>query len=94
MKRFRYYYDIETNRIHIEKHNITPEEIEIFFNEIPIWVRERKDKSLDSIGKLPTGRYIRVIYRKLSDFDYFIITAFDIEYSYEKEFIDKELEKL
>jgi len=94
MKRFRYYFDADLNAIHISKHNITPEEIEIFFTEIPIWARERKDNSFDAIGKLPSGRYIRVIFRKYSEYDYFIITAFDIEYTHEIDFINRELDAL
>ena len=94
MKRFRYYFDREINTTHVQKHAVSEEEIEEFFSEITIWTHKRKDDSLESIGKLKSGRHLTAIYRKLSKYDYFIITAFDIEENYIKEFIEKELSKL
>lgn len=94
MKRFRFYFDNEINSTHIEKHNVSEEEIEEFFSDIIIWTRNRQDDSLESIGKLNSGRYLTVIYRMMSKYDYFIITAFNIEEYYLQEFIEKELNKL
>ncbi len=48
---------------------------------------------MESIGKLKSGRYLTVIYRKFSKYDYFIITAFDIEENYIIDYIEEELSK-
>ncbi len=93
MKRFRYYHDRDINSTHIEKHSVTEEEIEEFFSDIIIWTQKRNDDSMESIGKLKSGRYLTVIYRKFSKYDYFIITAFDIEENYIIDYIEEELSK-
>ncbi len=92
MFRFRFYFDTDINMTHVEKHSISEEEIFEFFNEITIWTYERGDGSNKAIGKLHSKRYITVVYRKLSKYDYFIITAYDISENYIKEFIDNNLE--
>jgi len=94
LKRFRLYFDTEINMTHIEKHGVSEQEIAEFFNDIIIWTRERKDDSYESMGKLINGRYLTVIYRKFSKYDYFIITAYDIRENYKKDFIERELRKL
>jgi len=75
MIRFRLFFDNEIGMTHIEKHNIEIHELDEFFTSIPIWSDYRKDDSIESIGKLKSNRYLRVIYRKISKYDYYIITA-------------------
>ena len=79
---------------HLEKHGVSEQEIAEFFNDVVIFTRMRKDNSFESMGKLSSGRYLTVVYRKFSKYDYFIITAFDISENYKKDFIEKELRKI
>lgn len=41
MKRFRYYFDREINTTHVQKHDVSEEEIEGFFSETTIWTHKR-----------------------------------------------------
>lgn len=53
--------------------------------------RERKDKCFVGIGKLHSGRYLQIIYRKKNPDLYFIITAYDLEDKDAIKFIDERL---
>ena len=73
------YFDEDINQTHLEKHAVTEIEIFEFFTEIKYFERRRHDGSFVGIGKLISGRFLQVIYRKKSSSLYFIITAYDIE---------------
>jgi len=76
---FRFYYDPIIDKLHIQKHNVSIEEIEEFFSEkTKRFKRQRKDKSIVAIGKLATGRFLEVIFRRMSKNLLFIIKAYDI----------------
>ncbi len=90
---FKFYFDRTLNDIHISKHHVSKEEIHEFFNEVLYLEIQREDNSFESIAKLSSERYLKIIYRKQLDNTYFIITAFDIFDSYEKNLIEKELNK-
>ncbi len=91
---FKYLFDKDLNDIHFIKHGVSKEEVYEFFHDILYLERKRKDKSFESIGKLLSGRYLKVVYRTLKDGTYFIITAFDIFDNDEKSLIEKELRRL
>jgi hypothetical protein len=40
--------------------------------------RKRKDDSFIAIGKLKTGRFLQIAYRKIESDLYFVITVYDI----------------
>ena len=77
--KIKYYIDPDTNEPHIYKHEVEKAEIMDFFTEIKYFEFIRKDKSFESYGRLKTGRYLQVAYRKERDNTIFVITAYDIE---------------
>lgn len=79
MKRFIFYIDPETGRRHIEKHDVSIDEVDEFFNDRKYSSCRRKDCSYIARSKLKNGRYLEIPYRQLKDNLYFIITAYDIE---------------
>jgi len=89
---FEFYFDEDLGQTHIEKHSVSELEIFEFFTEITYFERERKDKSFVGIGKLQSGRYLQIIYRKKNPGLYFIITAYDLDDKDAIKFIDKRLD--
>lgn len=81
MKILKYYTEYENDKevLHIKKHNVSIEEMEEFFNHCVYFERKRKDKSFTAYGRLKSGRYLKVIFRKESQNIFFIITAYDLE---------------
>ncbi|HMX57478.1 MAG TPA: hypothetical protein PKE49_13210 [Leptospiraceae bacterium] len=75
---FEFYVDPDIGITHLEKHNVTPGEIQEFFAESRFLEHERYDASFEAIGRLTSGRYLHVAYRKKSRDLYFIITAYDL----------------
>lgn len=90
--KFTYFFDHNIEMTHIEKHDISYEEINEFFTNIKYFMDKRKDESLVAIGKLISGRYLEVVYRKISEDHLFIITAYDLEELYLIEYIELNLE--
>lgn len=82
---FEFYFDEEIGMTHAEKHGVHIEELREFFDEIKLKTYTRPDESLVSIGKLATGRHLKVAYRKLAPKYVYIISAHDIE---DKELVD------
>jgi len=82
---FKFYFDHAIGMTHAEKHGVHIEELQEFFDDIKIKTYKRRDESLVSIGKLASGRYLKVAYRKLAPKYMNVITAYDIE---DKELID------
>jgi uncharacterized DUF497 family protein len=76
---FEFYFDTDIGMPHTEKHGVSEQEIDEFFNDCKIFEYEREDNSFIAIGKLKSNRFLQVIYRKKPDNAYFIITAFDFE---------------
>ena len=89
---FEFYFDEDLGITHIEKHSVSELEIFEFFTEIMYFERERKDKTFVGIGKLHSGRYLQVIYRKKNPNLYFIITAYNLEDKEAIRFIDERLD--
>ncbi len=89
---FEFYYDEELGATHIEKHSVSELEIFEFFTEILYFEKRRDDNSYIGIGKLSSGRYLQVVYRKLRTELYFIIIAYDIEDKDAINFIEERLE--
>ncbi len=77
---------------HIKKHGVSVDEINEFFNENAYFEQRRKDGSYIAYSKLENGRHLKVIYRKLSNELYFIITAYDLEDQNIIDFINREIE--
>ena len=94
---FEYYFDYDIQSTHLEKHSVSEAEIFEFFTDIQYIERPRSDNSFEAIGKLESGRYLRVAYRKKAKDLYFIITAYDIEdkelISFFEDFLDHESNK-
>jgi uncharacterized DUF497 family protein len=90
--KYTYYFDNTIQMRHIDKHNISYNEINEFFTEISYLYKKRKDKSYVAIGKLKNNRYIEIIYRIVSANHLYIITAYDIESNDKIEFIESHLE--
>ena len=76
---FDFYFDDELQDFHIRKHEVTEYEINDFFKNSVYFTRKRKDGSFTSYGKLRNGRYIKVVYRKITNYYYNIITAYDVD---------------
>lgn len=76
---FRFYIDPETNAPHIYKHSVREQEIIDFFTEQSYFENIRSDSSYEAIGRLATGRHLRVAYRRSITNEIFVITAYDIE---------------
>jgi len=76
---FKIYFDDSIGMTHIEKHGVGPGEIDEFFTEIRYFEQSRKDNSFTAIGKLESGRFLQVVYRKIDPETLFIITAFDLQ---------------
>lgn len=76
---FEYYFDEDISSTHVEKHAVTELELFEFFSDAFYLERQRPDASWVAIGKLSSGRYLQVVFRKKSSEIRFIITAFDIE---------------
>ncbi|HEO64802.1 MAG TPA: hypothetical protein ENI73_02930 [Spirochaetes bacterium] len=89
---FDFYQDGDSGKRHIAKHNVTLEEINEFFNDSVFFEKQRQDKSFIAYSRLKSGRCLKVIYRKLSKANYFIITAFDLEDLYMIQLLDKEIQ--
>lgn len=90
---FEYYFDSKIGMTHIEKHGVSQEEIEVFFEDHDYIKRKRPDGSLTAMTKLESGRYLKVVYRQKAEF-YFIITAYDLENTKEIHMVDDFLEDL
>lgn len=76
---FEYYFDPALGETHVAAHHVTPVELHEFFTEILYLESARRDGSFVAIGKLSSGRYLEVAYRKRRKDLYFIITAYDLE---------------
>ena len=83
--------NLRLNSTHIEQHDVSENELTEFFEDTIIFEKHRKDGSIIAIGKLSNNRYLRVIYRKQTIYDYFIINAYDIKEDYIKDFIDRSI---
>lgn len=77
--KLRFYIDEETGLPHFYKHNVTDEEIIDFFHNITYFDERRPDDSWLAYGRVKPDRYLKVIFRKNSNADFFIITAYDID---------------
>ena len=75
---FEFYFDDELGQTHVAKHGITPGEVDEFFTESRFLEHQRHDQSYEAIGRLASGRYLHIAYRKKSPGLYFIITAYDL----------------
>ena len=92
--KFKFFFDKDIENTHIFKHNISVEEINEFFTKVYTIKKKRKDGSYSAIGKLKSGRYLEIAYRKISSDCYFIITAYDIENNELIEILEDYLERL
>ena len=91
---FDFYFDVTMDMTHIEKHDVSVEEINEFFSEVEVHDRSRRDGSYVSIGKLANGRYLEVIFRKIRHDFFFIITAYDLEDMVKIDYIEAKIEGL
>ena len=57
----------------------THSEIDEFFSDSLILEYQRQDGSFIAVGKLKSGRFLEVTYRKKSNDLIFIITAYDLQ---------------
>jgi hypothetical protein len=75
----RFYKDPETGLPHIDKHDVTEDEVEdVLLN--PGEDRAGRDNSRVSIGQTQSGRYLQVIYvRDPQPNSVFVITAYDLK---------------
>ena len=76
--KIRFYIDPDTNEPHIYNHDVTEQEVVDFFTERQYLEAMRSDGSHEAIGRLSSGRCLRVAYRLQSDQTPFVITAYDI----------------
>jgi uncharacterized DUF497 family protein len=90
---FDYYFDTAIGMTHIEKHGVSQTEIEEFFEEVDYLVNKRKDGSFATMGKMKSGRYLKVVYRRKGE-THFIITAYDLESPVEIQIVEDHLEGL
>ncbi len=88
---FEFFIHPETNDRHIYDHDVSEEEIEEAFS-VSHFTQRRKDGSYMAYSRLKSGRYLKIIFRKLSNELYYIITAYDLEDQHMIDFIDQELE--
>ena len=91
--KFEYFINPETNDRHIHDHDVFEKEIREAFLECDCLTIERKDGSSVDFCKLKSGRYLKIIYRKLSKVLYYIITAFDLEDQHIRNLLDQESNK-
>jgi uncharacterized DUF497 family protein len=76
---YEIYFDTYIGMSHIDKHGVSEEEIDEFFNESLIFEQKRDDGSFIAVGKIKSERYLQIIFRKKTKNVYFIITAYDLE---------------
>lgn len=76
---FSYYIDEITGKSHAEMHDVSTDEIHEFFTTGLVIEIPRKDGSFQAYGKLASGRYLLVPYRRVSKNRIFIMTAYDLE---------------
>ncbi|MBE7412223.1 MAG: hypothetical protein L6Q54_15400 [Leptospiraceae bacterium] len=88
-KDFTIYYDPRIEETHISEHNVSIEEITDFFENKKFVFWKRRDKSYVAFGKTSIERYLKIVYRKMSVYEYFIITAYDIIDQEEIEIIEE-----
>ncbi len=85
----------DDGEIHFEKkHGVSIQEVEEFVLRTEKLINERQDESIEAIGKLNSGRYLLVAYRKIKRKDYleyFIITAYDLYDETLKNLINKKI---
>ncbi len=75
---FEFYFDPDIGTTHVARHGVTESEIYEFFTESLYLDHERADGSWIAIGRLGSGRYLEIPFRKKSKNVLFIITAYDI----------------
>lgn len=89
---FELYYDPSIGQTHVEAHHVSEGELHEFFTEILYLEGARSDGSFVAIGKLGSGRYLEVAYRKKRKDLYFVITAYDLEDRERIDILEKHLE--
>lgn len=77
--RIKFYIEPGAHEPHINKHDVTPDEIFDFFQKTKYVEIQRNDKSFEGYGKLASGRCLQVAYRREAENIIFVITAYDIE---------------
>jgi uncharacterized DUF497 family protein len=77
--RIKFYIDPGGTEPHFKKHDVSTDEIFDFFRETKYIEIQRTDKSFEGYGKLASGRFIQVAYRRETNDTIFVITAYDIE---------------
>jgi uncharacterized DUF497 family protein len=76
--KIRYYIDPETSLPHINKHNVSEEEVEAILGK-PGEDRPGREGSRMAIGQTENGRFLRVVYVPDAEPDsVFIITAYEL----------------
>jgi hypothetical protein len=90
---FKFFIDEITGKSHAEMHDVSADEIHEFFTTGLVIDIPRKDGSHQAYGKLASGRYLLVPYRRLTKTLMYIITAYDIEDGEIIDAIEKELDK-
>ena len=81
MAYFEFIWDDEPggNVEHIAEHDLTPADIEeVFFNPVDHDVSRSSGLPI-VFGFTPDGRYILVVYEKISDVMVYPVTAYDVE---------------
>ncbi len=71
------YFDESIGMTHIAKHGVTIEEIDEVFSRGKYLKLNRDDSSNVAYKILDSGRFLTIVYRKYSNKNYFIITAYD-----------------
>lgn len=64
---------------HIAEHGITPEDVEDVFDSI-LWTEPSRRSGLPTVVGLSAGRLIRCVYRRLSEIDIEIVTAYEMDW--------------
>lgn len=90
---FKFFIDELTGRSHAEMHDVSADEIHEFFTSGKVIDIPRRDGSHIAYGKLASGRYLIVPYRRMSKTLLYIITAYDIEDGEIIDAIERELDK-
>jgi uncharacterized DUF497 family protein len=72
---------------HFKEHDVTVEEIHELFNLKKFISEKRQNKKIAIYGKLKSGRYLKLIYKKEAN-TRIVITVFDIEDEMIKQAID------
>ena len=83
---FKFYINPDSGKLHIHDHDVDPEDIFDFFSQRTILERKRQDGSFEAFGRIPSGRFLTVVYRKEPPDTIFVITAFDLK---DRQIIDK-----